>query len=94
MHELSIAMSVVELAETESRRHGGSRVTAVYLRLGKLAGVVKEALLWCYEAACEDTSLQGSRLVIEEVPAVIHCRNCDSDNPVVPGEWFVCPVCG
>jgi hydrogenase nickel incorporation protein HypA/HybF len=94
MHELSIAMSVIELAESESRRHRWSRVLAVHLRLGKLAGVVKEALLWCYEAACQDTVLQGSELIIEEVPAVIHCPNCDADNEVESSEWFLCPVCG
>jgi hydrogenase nickel incorporation protein HypA/HybF len=52
MHELSIAMSIVELAEEESERRGGLRVRAVHLRLGLLAGVVKDALLSSYEMAC------------------------------------------
>ncbi len=58
MHELSIAMSIVEMAEEEAERHGG-RVAAVHLKLGKLSGVVKEALLSSYEMACEDTPLAG-----------------------------------
>ena len=44
MHELSIALSIVDLAQEEAERQGG-RVCAVHLRLGALAGVVKEALL-------------------------------------------------
>ena len=49
MHELSIAMSIVEMAEEESERRGGGHIQAVHLRLGLLSGVVKEALLSSYE---------------------------------------------
>jgi hypothetical protein len=58
MHELSIAMSIVEMAEEEAERRG-AHVAAVYLKLGALSGVVKEALLSSYEMACEDTPPQG-----------------------------------
>src|SRR5271169_4192211 len=70
MHELSIAMSILELAEEEGERHHG-RVSAVHLKLGALSGVVKEALLYSYEMACEDTPLAGSRLIVEEVAIVV-----------------------
>jgi hydrogenase nickel incorporation protein HypA/HybF len=45
MHELSIAMSIVDMAQEELERHGGLQVQAVHLKLGRLTGVVKEALL-------------------------------------------------
>ena len=45
MHELSIAMSIVELAEEEIERRGNVQITAVHLNLGELSGVMKEALL-------------------------------------------------
>ena len=51
MHELSIALSIVELAEEEAERRG-VQVNAVHLKLGALSGVVKDALLSCYEMAC------------------------------------------
>jgi hydrogenase nickel incorporation protein HypA/HybF len=94
MHELSIAMSIVELAEEESERQGCARIVAVHLRLGLLSGVVKEALLSSYEMACEATALEGSRLVIEEVPVEIFCRTCEGRQPVHSIQWFCCPVCG
>jgi hydrogenase nickel incorporation protein HypA/HybF len=94
MHELSIAMSIVELAEEESRSRGGLHVTAVHLRLGSLAGVVKDALLSSYEMACEDTPLKGSQLVVEEVPGIIYCSACDARRPVRSSEWFSCSECG
>lgn len=94
MHELSIAMSIVEMAEEESERHGCARILAVHLRLGLLSGVVKQALLSSYEMACEDTALAGSRLVIEEVPVEIFCPTCEERKLIRSLQWFCCPVCG
>jgi len=93
MHELSIAMSIVELAEEEAERRC-VQVNAVHLRLGALSGVVKEALLSCYEMACENTPLQGSRLVIEEIPVVIFCSTCQAQRHLSSVQLFCCPVCG
>src|SRR5690242_18465555 len=58
MHELSIAMSIVDMAQEEAERHGSAQVIAVHLRLGKLSGVVREALLSSYEMACAATALE------------------------------------
>jgi len=94
MHELSIAMSIVELVEEESERRGGVHVTAVHLRLGQLTGVVKDALLSSFEIAREDTSLADSQLVVEEVPGVIFCPACNSRRAVDSAQWFSCRACG
>jgi hydrogenase nickel incorporation protein HypA/HybF len=93
MHELSIAMSIVDLAEEEIEKRGATHVNAVHLKLGLLSGVVKDALLSSYGLACEGTPLEGSRLMIEEVPIVAYCEKCDAPRPVNSAEWFVCPEC-
>jgi hydrogenase nickel incorporation protein HypA/HybF len=94
MHELSIALSIVELAEEESARHGGAQITAVHLKLGALSGVMKEALLSAYEMACEGTPLKGSRLVVEEVPVVVFCAACQAQRPLESIQLFSCRECG
>lgn len=94
MHELSIAMSIVEMAEEESANRGGVRINAVYLRLGPLAGVVKEALLFSWEAACAETPLQATRLVIEEVPLKAFCAVCQAAQTLSSIQCLRCPVCG
>ena len=76
MHELSIALSIVEMAQEESERRGQAQVLAVHLRLGQLSGVVKEALLSSYEMACQATPLEGSQLLIEEIPVDVFCPKC------------------
>jgi hydrogenase nickel incorporation protein HypA/HybF len=94
MHELSIAMSIVELAQEESDRRGGVQIVAVHLRLGLLSGVVKDALLSSYEIACEGTPLAGSQLVVEEVPVLVFCSLCDARRPVHSTQSFCCSQCG
>jgi hydrogenase nickel incorporation protein HypA/HybF len=93
MHELSIAMSIVELAEEEIEQRD-IQIDAVHLKLGALSGVVKEALLSCYEMACENTPLEGSRLVIEDVPIVIFCPSCQGPRSVSSLQLFCCLECG
>ena len=93
MHELSIALNIIELAERESARYGGSTVRAVHLKLGPLAGVVKEALESSYELASETSAVAGSRLVIEEVPIVAFCPNCQAQRTLSSMQWFCCPEC-
>ncbi len=94
MHELSIAMSLVEMAEQETRARGAVHVSAVHLKLGLLSGVVKEALRFSYGVSCEGTLLEGSELVIEETPAVIYCDECVAERPLASIQSFFCPVCG
>jgi hydrogenase nickel incorporation protein HypA/HybF len=93
MHELSIAMSIVELAEEEAQKRG-VQVHAVHLKLGALSGVVKEALLFAYEMACEETPLKGSRLVIEEVPVIAFCPSCRALRAISSIQLFCCAECG
>lgn len=93
MHELSIAMSIVDMATEEAERRG-AQVNAVHLKLGLLSGVVPDALLSSYQMACYDTPLKGSRLVIEEVPIVVYCSRCQVQRTLSSMQWFCCPECG
>jgi hydrogenase nickel incorporation protein HypA/HybF len=94
MHELSIAMSIVDLVQEEANSRGGFQVEAVHLKLGQLSGVVKEALLFSFELACEQTPLQGSKLVIEEVPVLVNCSTCQAQRAVRSLQCLCCAECG
>lgn len=93
MHELSIAMSIVDLAQKEAEQRG-VQVTSVHVKLGVLSGVVKEPLLASYEMASFDTPLQGSQLLVEEVPVVIFCPTCEAERPISSVQLFCCVACG
>lgn len=95
MHELSIATRLVELATEALRSAGESReVEAVRIRVGALAGVVTDALEFCWEIAAAGTPCQGSRLEIEYVAARVHCAACNSESELESPPRFRCGLCG
>ena len=94
MHELSIALNLVEIAEEAAQAAGAARVGAVYLKLGVFAAVLKDALLFGYEVAAQGTLLEGSQLVIEDVPVVVYCPTCDYESELPSIQLFECPRCG
>jgi hydrogenase nickel incorporation protein HypA/HybF len=93
MHELSVALGILDVAAGEAERHGG-RVVAVRLKLGPLSGVVKEALVSAYDLAREGTPLSGAALVVEEVPLVAWCSACAANRSPPSVFEMCCPVCG
>jgi hydrogenase nickel incorporation protein HypA/HybF len=93
MHELSIALSLIEMAVDEGAARN-ARVLATHVRLGRLSGVVKEALQSAFAMAAEGTPLEGTALVIDDVPVVVHCAVCDADRPTRRDDWLACDVCG
>jgi hydrogenase nickel incorporation protein HypA/HybF len=98
MHELSIVTSIVEtVTETlaalpDSPRE--ARVLEVRLRVGALASVIPESLEFCWGIVSEDTPLEGSRLVVNLLPVVVHCAPCGQDATLEGVQSFRCPRCG
>ncbi len=93
MHELSIAMSIVELAEEYAHREGANHVREMELEVGELSGVVVEALDFAMEEAVTGTLCEGARWTIQIVPGEVQCRACGhrfhSRDLFAP-----CPQCG
>jgi hydrogenase nickel incorporation protein HypA/HybF len=93
MHEMGIAMQIIEIATASIPRHSGKvRVEKVNLRIGKLAAVVPESLRFCFEIAIKDTPLDGARLIIEEKPVVARCKDCAAEW-TIQDAVFTCENC-
>jgi len=93
MHELSIALNIVDIAAEEGRRRG-LRVTGVHVRLGALSGVIKEALESAWDLACDNSPITGARLVITHVPISVDCPVCRCEQPAESIQQLCCGVCG
>lgn len=94
MHELSIAISILDVAaEQADRLSGATTVTAIHLKLGPHAGVVKEALLSAFELAREGSRFAESELVIHDQPLIVHCAMCLTDGPPISIQDMRCPKC-
>jgi hydrogenase nickel incorporation protein HypA/HybF len=73
MHELSICRSIAQIAEQHA---DGRPVRAVHVQVGHLRQVVPDTLIYCWALVVEDTSLDGTTLEIDHVPAELACRAC------------------
>jgi hydrogenase nickel incorporation protein HypA/HybF len=77
MHELAITQSVVDMVV---KRTAGRQISLVRLEVGRLSGVLPDAMEFCYELVIGGTPLEGSKLVIEQTPGAAHCRSCGQDS--------------
>jgi hydrogenase nickel incorporation protein HypA/HybF len=94
MHEMGIAMQVVEIAAASIPEHlKHSRVQCVHVKIGKLSSVVPDSLRFCFDVVSRDSAIAGARLVIEEIPVTARCKSCDHQWTIT-GPAFSCPQCG
>jgi hydrogenase nickel incorporation protein HypA/HybF len=82
MHEMSIAMNLIELASAAAQAEGAGRIRTIELEIGVLAGVMPEALEFCFEAAARDTLAEGATLTIVSIPAAGRCLDCGQESPM------------
>ena len=90
MHELSIAESVVRIAEQHA---AGRPVAVVELKVGHLRQVVPSALAFAFELVAQGTCAEGAELVMEEIPAAGRCRGCGTESELDDFP-LLCPSCG
>ncbi|MBU0674190.1 MAG: hydrogenase maturation nickel metallochaperone HypA [Proteobacteria bacterium] len=92
MHEMSIAMSIIEQVSATARAEGARKVNTIELMIGPLAGVMTEALTFCFEAAAKDTPAEGAILEIHTTQATGCCLSCGQENEIKAfGDQ--CPSC-
>ncbi len=93
MHELSIAVIIVETVE-ENLPSKEEKVEKVFLKIGKLSGVVKDALLFSFEIAAKDSQMENAVVEIEELPVIVFCDSCEMSLELGDPPIFRCENCG
>ena len=93
MHELSLMEAVRDQALAAARAGGASRITAITLRVGALAGVEVEALRFAGPVVLAGTMADGAKLCIAIEAATCHCARCAAPFAVRDGGCD-CPRCG
>ncbi len=95
MHELSLVMNILSIAEQYARREGAHAIQTVALRVGALSGVEPEALEFAFSVAKQDTLAKDARLAVEYLRPSALCQNCNLEFAVVDRFGIaICPVCG
>jgi len=93
MHEASIAMNVIEIAEKHCLDAGYSNITSIELRIGKASGVLPGALEMAFDIVKLDTMAANANLLIESVPLGGRCRSCHTDFTTEDRFILACPNC-
>ena len=92
MHELSIALGIVKIAEEESRKAEATRVTAIELEIGTMAGIELDSLDFAWPVAVKDTVLEHASREIDLIKAKARCVDCGCEFDV-ENSFDTCPEC-
>jgi hydrogenase nickel incorporation protein HypA/HybF len=93
MHEVSIAMNILQIIEEELSKNPGKTVVQLHLQIGVLSGVVPDSLLFALEASRQNSLLKNAKISIDHREAVASCPECGSKFKTE--DYFgVCPQCG
>ncbi len=94
MHELSVALSLLEEIEATAEREGVTSVTSVRLKIGRLSGVASSALLFAWDMARVDTVAAEAQLLIEDIAVIVYCGKCQAEREPLDGAGLTCGTCG
>jgi hydrogenase nickel incorporation protein HypA/HybF len=94
LHELAIALSVLDIVNATCDAQGLTGVRVVRVRVGAAAGLDAEALRFAFDCSKPDTAAAGADLEIEAVPIGGHCDGCGEQFDSVERYVLACPRCG
>ena len=92
MHELSITENILKIALEYAEHNQATRVTDLYLVIGKLSSVVDDSVQFYWDMIAENTVCAGSKLHFERVPAQLLCNNCSVEY-TLSSDLTPCPSC-
>jgi hydrogenase nickel incorporation protein HypA/HybF len=89
MHELGLSRNIVAIVGEAAR---GRRVRRVTLEIGKLSGVMRDAVEFSFDLVARDTPVAGAELEIREIEGWARCQDCSAEF-AVPSFLVAC-ACG
>jgi len=92
MHEMSIAVNLVEIMSSLLREHGGAKPLSTTVKVGCLTGVIEEPLEMAFRLVAEEQFGCSPVLIVESIPVSGRCLDCGAvfEFTVFP---TLCPIC-
>ena len=78
MHELSVALGIIKIAENEAAKANAKKIEIIELEIGTLAGIEFDSLDFVWSCAVKDTILEHTKREINIIKAKAKCVDCDS----------------
>ena len=92
MHEMTIAMNIVDIVCKQANDENAHKINSVDLEIGELSGIMIDSLEFCFEAACKNTLADGADLNINAIKAEAFCKTCNKTFNM-ESEFSPCPTC-
>lgn len=92
MHEMSIAISIVDIVCKKANEENAKNINNIVIDVGELSGIMIDALEFGFEAATKNTLADGAKLKINKIQGKAYCKNCDKPY-YLKNEYSPCPTC-
>jgi hydrogenase nickel incorporation protein HypA/HybF len=93
MHEVSIALNLIEIVSEQCIKNGYNKIDSINIRVGRASGIMTEALFFAFDAVKNESIAKNASLNIEEIPLSGCCNECNNDFTVDEDFILSCPVC-
>ncbi len=94
MHEVSIALGLIEELLRIAGENNAKNVIKVKLKIGEMSGIVTDSLMFAFDAIkIEHPILSSATISIEEVPLVCECAQCRKTFKTDSLAFPSCPFC-
>jgi hydrogenase nickel incorporation protein HypA/HybF len=93
MHEASIALGILDIAEEQCLLAGCSNVHSISVNVGRASGVLPDALLTVFDLIKPQSAAENAKLLINEIPLGGHCADCGLDFSTDEPFILECPNC-
>ncbi|MBU0763583.1 MAG: hydrogenase maturation nickel metallochaperone HypA [Bacteroidetes bacterium] len=92
MHELSIASNIIEIAETEAKKHNLFQIDEIDLEIGELSGIELNTLKFAMDISVKNTIIEKAVVNFIRIPGRAECINCNTIFDI--HDYFTfCPAC-
>lgn len=93
MHEIGIVRSMCKTVLDYAKANNVQRISEIVCEVGELSLVIPQYVEELYPAVAAGTLLEDAKLILETVPGMAECDECDEIFNVIETEGY-CPNCG
>jgi len=92
MHEIGVVRSMCKTVTDYANENNIKEILEIVCQIGELSLVIPEYVEELYPKVVKGTELENTKLIIEIIPGLAECDDCDEIFNVVENEGY-CPNC-
>ena len=93
MHEIGVVRQMCKTVMDFAAENNIQSISEIVVEIGELSLIIPKYVEDVYPLVVEDTMLKDTKLIIEEIPGLAECDECDEIFNVVEHKGY-CPNCG